>query len=152
MALEVPFGAYNGDALIIDKKSFEMLRKVLKKVLRSEEFRDLLPEETVQPMVDKLGELQRYTARHQAMTFFGDILKNHAELILTDEEFGRFSKIRNEITQTGRFIPRSEGDYNKEIFDLRLQMSALLETVFLSMLGGDVSIVNPDWRHVVRGS
>ena len=150
MTLEVLYGKFSGNAKIINDKAFKLLRSRISEYLRSDSNEDLLSEGSIVAIEAKLSELQRYSAKHQVEHFFKSVFAGVEDLIPSAEEFSRFSRVRNQITHTGSYTPEEEESYNREIYDLRRQLSALLESVFLALLGSDATKVEPDWRNAIR--
>lgn len=150
MALEILYSRHLDSTSITGASRFRCISKVIKMLLRDCQEKGFIEEHERSLMQEKLGEINRLSARLQALRFFEDIFRDYPAQTVTEEHMATFVKIRNDITHRG-VMTHGGDDYGQVLHEQHLRLQSLLERVFLAMMGQDANLMTFSWTQWTAG-
>lgn len=147
LALETLYSQHIGSTTIMGSSRFRRISKAIKMLLSNCQAKGFIEEHEQLLMQEKLGEINRLSARVQALQFFENIFQNYPALAVTEEDMRTFVRIRNDITHRGLMTHDGEDDYGDVLHDQHMRLQSLLERVFLAVMGQDANLMTFSWTH-----
>jgi hypothetical protein len=152
LALETLFSRHRDSASILNRSRFDKISKAIGILLKNCQTKGLIEEGERVLMRDKLNEINRLSAKVQALRFFEDVFKDHPAQVVTQEQMDTFAAVRNGITHQGVMRHKGEGDYGDVLNHHHGRLKSLLERTFLAMMGQDANLMSFSWEMWLAGA
>ena len=152
MAMEILFSCYLDSMSIMRSGRFGRVSEAIKTLLGNCQEKGFIEQYERSLMQEKLGELNRRSARRQSFQFFEDIFSDFPAQTVTEEDIKVFVKIRNDIMHRGVMSREGADDYGEVLLTQHMRLMSLLKRVFLAMMGQDANLMAFSWTEWLEGT
>jgi len=151
LSLEILYSRHFDMKTIMEANRFRRISRAIKGLLENCHEKGYIEEHERAPMNEKLGEINRLSARMLGLRFFEDVFRDHPAQVVTEEDMKTFVRVRNDITHRGVMVHDGDDGYGQVHNQEHGRLQALLERVFLAMMGQDANLLTFSWTNWLAG-